>query len=128
VLSEYDAEPSTCSCLSSRDRLFVVGQRQADLDEPRRQRARIAANRMGVIELIVADAHLDGRKALSVFIAAIDSAKRRENLRAARVVERICGVIGGHGLLFQDADVARQLRLQNGEEGGPRLRGHRRYR
>ena len=56
-------------------RLLVVGHRQADLHESRRQRARVPSDRVRIVELVVADPHFDRGEPLAIFVAAIDRAE-----------------------------------------------------
>ena len=47
--------------------------------------ARVAADRMCVVERVVADAHLDRRQSPAAFVASIEGAERRDDICVLRV-------------------------------------------
>ncbi len=107
-----------CAPQRQPNRLLVVGQRQADLNEPRRHRAGVTANRDVCCRV---DSR---RRALRRWRTA--AGLRRFDRSAPNdariwVVRVSCSVYAakyaGHRLLFQHVDVALQLVSQNTDDG-----------
>ena len=77
----------------------------------------VAADRVRVVELIVADADLDGGEPLPALVAAIDGAERRDDLSGAGIVKRVGREIRGNRLVFQHVHVPLQFGPQNADDG-----------
>ena len=76
----------------------------------------IAANLVRVVELVVADAHVDDGAPVAAVVARNQRAERRAHARRADVVHGVAGEIRRNRLLLQAVEVALQLGAQQGQE------------
>ena len=76
---------------------------------------RVAADRMRVVERVVADAHFHGGEPAAGFVAALQCADRRRRTRGPRIVERVADEVRGRVLLAENLEVPLQLGLQDRE-------------
>ena len=102
------------------DRRFGVGQRQVDAGDARADVA-VAAQRVRVVEGVVADADFDRRGTGLRLVAAQQRAVRCGEARRPRVVDGVADEVGGILGGLERVEVPPQLGLQDVDQRGLRL-------
>ena len=111
------------------DRPLFIGEGKRDAGNAWACTAGIATDWMGIVQKVVADADLDGREVAPLFVASLEGAIRRRDVRRSLVVHGVTDEIGRHRFILQHLEVTLQLRLQHREDraGGRALNRWRRF-